>query len=161
MSHYNIEPLEPTIWLLQLKKLAESIPAEEAELMRALRRAFYLVQLAPRPLRHVIACAEPEQQFEKLLQAGDLLAAAEALAGDPLQYILALGAKGGAEAEVRFPGAPASCRAVAPTAALALFAAWLQCLLTLDEPHEFGEDWARFPSPRKSLSGRRPKLTEH
>lgn len=162
MSQDSIEPLEPGIWLLQLRKLAERTPAEEAGLAMALRRAFHLVQLTPRPLRHIIACTASEPEFEGLLQAGALLAAAQALVGDRLEHSLTtLPAEGGSQAEVRFPNDPAPCRAVGSSAPFALFSAWLKCLLTLHEPDEFGQEWVRSPSQRKSLSGRRPKLTEH
>jgi hypothetical protein len=48
MSHEDIEPLEPTVWLLQLKDLALRSLNETDELERALRHALHLAQLTPR-----------------------------------------------------------------------------------------------------------------
>lgn len=162
MSQDDIEPLEPGIWLLQFGKLATSLPAEEAVLVTCLRRSFRLVQLTPRPLRHVIACNVSEEEFEQLLESGALLPATVALVGNRLNYSVTQRAvEGGAEAEVWFPNDPAFSHAAGTSAPFALFAAWLECLLTLDRPDDAGQEWAMSPIRRKSQSGRRPKLTEH
>jgi hypothetical protein len=162
MSHDDIEPLEPGIWLLQLQKVATICPAEEAALAMGLRRAFHLVQLAPRPLRHLITCALSEQAFEELLEAGALLPAAVALVGDRLNYSLTQKSlEGRAEAEVWFPNDAAYSHATGSSAPFALFAAWLECLLTLDRPEDPNQERIKSPIRRKSQSARRPKLTEH
>ena len=157
----DIEPLEPGVWLLQLQKLAARSPAEEAALVTCLRRAFHLVQLTPRPLRHVIACNVWEEAFEELLESGALLPAAVALVGDHLNYSLTHRVvEGRAEAEVWFPNDPAFSHGAGSSAPFALFAAWLECLLTLDRLDDSNQEFTS-PVRRKSQSGRRPKLTEH
>ena len=162
MSHDDIEPLEPGIWLLQLRKLATRLPAEEAALVTCLRRGFHLVQLTPRPLRHVVACKVAEEEFEQLLESGALLPATVALVGDLLNYSVTQRAvEGGAEAEVWFPNEPAFSHATGTSAPFALFAAWLECLLTLERVDDPSQEGVTSPVRRRSQSGRRPKLTEH
>ena len=161
MSH-DVEPLETGIWLGQLRKLAARRARNEAELGASLRRGFHLAVLTPRPLRDVVACTLPESEFELLLESKALLPATLALLGNGLNYALShLNRAGRIEAEVWFSNECGGGVARAPTAAAALFAAWLNCLLTLDRT---ASEAAKLPSPpvrRRCLSERRPRLTEH
>ena len=162
LSHEDIEPLETGAWLRQLRKLASSLLHSEEALVRSLRQSFYLAQLTPRPLRHVVSCSLPEREFERLLESGELLSAALALVGDRLNYSLSR-LEGGEriEAEVWFPaeGSGSTVCGLAPPFAVHL--AWLQCLATLDERTDFTPLLAGLPGQRKSQSSRRPKSTEH
>ena len=161
MSH-DVEPLETGVWLGQLRKLAVRRARFERELAASLRRGFHLAVLAPRPLRDLVACPLPESEFELLIESEAYLPAALALLGNGLNYALShLNRAGRIEAEVWFSNEREGGVARATTAPVALFAAWLNCLLTLDRS---ASQAARLPSPpvrRRSLSERRPRLTEH
>ena len=162
MSNDDIEPLEPRVWLRQLRKLAMTSPESGEALARSLRRGFYLAQLTPRPLRHFIGCSLPEREFERLLESGELLTAALALVGDRLNYSLTRLCGGKRiEAEVWFPNENPWATVSGSAAALAIFQAWLQCLATLDESADFSRLSADPPIRRKSQFSRRPKSTEH
>ena len=162
LSHEDIEPLETGVWLGQLRKLASSnLPSEEA-LIRSLRQSFYLTQLTPRPLRHVVGCSLPEPEFERLLESGELLSAALALVGERLNYNLSrLDGGGRIEAEVWFPSEGSGGNVSSLAAPFAIHLAWLQCLAALDERTDFTRLLAGLPGQRKSQSSRRPKSTEH
>lgn len=162
MSDDDIEPLEAGAWLRQLKKLAMCPPQSEEALVRSLRQSFYLAQLTPRPLRHVVGCNLPEREFERLLDSGELLAAGLALVGDQLNYNLTC-LDGGRriEAEVWFPTEDSGPPVSGPAPPFAIHLAWLQCLATLDEYADFTQLAAGLPDQRKSQSSRRLKLTEH
>ena len=162
LSREDIEPLETGAWLGQLKKLASANPHNEESLVRSLRQSFYLTQLAPRPLRHVVGCSLPEPEFERLLESGELLSAALALVGERLNYNLSrLDAGGRIEAEVWFPSEGSGGDVTGLTAPFAIHLAWLQCLAALDERSDFTRLLAGLPDQRKSQSSRRPKSTEH
>lgn len=162
MSHDDIEPLETGAWLRQLRKLAMSLPQSEDALVRALRQSFYLAQLTPRPLRHVVGCSLLEREFERLLESGELLSAALALVGERLNYNLTrLDGGGRIEAEVWFPTEDCGSPVSGPSAPFAIYLAWLQCLAALNERVDFTQLSAGLPARRKSQSSRRLKLTEH
>lgn len=162
MSRVDIEPLETGVWLRQLRKLATSLPQNEEALVRSLRQSFYLAQLTPRPLRHVVSCSLAEREFERLLESGELLAAALALVGDQLNYNLTrLDGGRRIQAEVWFPTEDPGSPVSGPAAPFAIYLAWIQCLATLDEGVDFTELAAGLPDQRESQSSRRPKLTEH
>ena len=162
MNHDDIEPLEPGVWLVQLRKLASSAPRSEEALNRSLRRGFYLAQLTPRPLRHIVDCNLSERKFEQLLETGAQLTAALALVGDRLNYRVArLDGGGRIEAEVWFPNEKPCGTASGLAVPVAIFQAWLQCLSTLDQRADFSLWSACLPAPRKSQSAQRQKLIEH
>lgn len=160
VSH-DIEPLETSVWLHQLRELVMTSRQSDEALARSLRRGLYLAQLAPRPLRLVLGIGPSESEFERLLEAEALLPAALALVGDRLNYSLSC-LDGGrlAEAQVWFPNERPSTSA-SGSAASALFQAWLQCLTALDEPADLSQFLAGPPTRRKSQVGLRPRLTEH
>lgn len=162
VRHDDIEPLETGVWLRQLRELATSAPQSAEALARSLRRGFFLVQLTPRPLRHVVSCSLSEREFEELLESDALLMAALELLGDRLNYSLTrLDGGRWAEAEVWFPHESPSSTASGPTAPFAIFQAWLQCLATLDERADFSQLPAGPPIRRKSQFSLRPRSTEH
>lgn len=158
----DIEPLETGSWLRQLRELAMNAPQSEETLARSLRRGFYLAQLTPRPLRHVVGCTLPEREFEQLLESGASLTAALALVGDWFNYRLTrLGGGKPAEAEVWFSNESQRSTASGPAAQFAIFQAWLQCLATLDESADFTQWPADLPVRRKSQFSLHPRSTEH
>lgn len=162
VTQEDIEPLETGAWLRQLRKLASSPPQTDEALVKSLRRSFHLVQLTPRPLRHAIGCSLSEQEFERLLQAGDLLPAALALIGDGLNYTISrLDGGARAEGEVWFPSESSGSTVVALSVPFAIHLAWHQCLAALDERTDFTRLLAGLPDQHKFQSSRRPKSTEH
>jgi hypothetical protein len=172
MSDHDIEPLEPVAWLRTLDSLARQVPSEEAALPPSLRRGLHLVQLAPRPLRHVLASSVADAEFEALLARGALLQAAQALVGRGLVASVDTTAAGVVEAEVRFTDGTAVSRASGSSAALALFTAWSGCLRTLIVTEWAGTGpeagspqlapaGAMSPARRRSRSAPHPRLTEH
>jgi hypothetical protein len=162
LRHDDIEPLDTGAWLRQLRKLAMSLPQSKEALVRSLRKSFYLAQLTPRPLRHVVGCSLPEREFERLLESGEVLTAALALVGDHLNYNLTR-LDGGTrfDAEVWFPTEDCGSTVSGPTAPFAVYVAWLKCLATLDECVDLIQLAAGLPDRRISQSSQRPKLTEH
>lgn len=160
---YDVEPLEPSIWLEQLRNLAAWPQASEEGLAPPLRRAFHLVQLAPRPLRHIVVCNVSEEQFDKWVDTGAMLSAAVALIGDELSYTLShMEQAYRVEAEVWLPNECQVGRAAEGSPAHALFNAWLACLCALQQPGgRLAAETASLPVRRKSRSGPRRKLTEH
>lgn len=162
MNDEDIEPLEPAVWLFQLRRLATRVPAGEAGLAACLRRGYHLAQLAPRPLRHVIACDRSGEEFEALLESGQALSAIEALLGDRLGFCLRHSAiDSPTQAEVWFPACPVMARGKGRSPAAALYAAWLECLLTLDPGESAGLERAMSPIPRRSRYAPHQKPTEH
>lgn len=163
MSHADIEPLEPKVWLLQLKNLALRSLSEADELERALRHALHLAQLTPRPLRHLVNCGVAEDLFEDLLMGGAFDLAALALVGDRLGLRLVRASEGlPAEAEVWFHGEEEEGASGSDASlAVAILQAWLACLAALDRPVMFNRISARRPTLHKARSGRRPHSTEH
>lgn len=160
MTQDGIEPLEPETWLAQLAKLAKR-PLENGAMSPSLRLAFHLVQLTPRPLRHLIRCPLDERGFEQLLESGTLTEAALALIGDQMGYLVTRPAASGlVMAEVCLPGEVRGPRVSAATAAEALFRAWLARLGALDE-NALPAVEATPPSRHRARSALRPRSTEH
>lgn len=162
MTH-DVEPLETGVWLAQLENLAANASHDEARLVACLRRGFHLALLAPRPLRHLIGCTASEPEFENLLEHRAMLPAALSLLGTSMNYTLShLDSAGRIEAEVWFSNECHGGGAVAPTAPLAIFRAWLDCLTALERttPKTDPVD-PSLPALHRSQSGRRPTLTEH
>jgi hypothetical protein len=162
VSYDDIEPLETSAWLRQLRKLAAAPPECELALGRSLRQGFYLAQLTPRPLRQFVRCNLPEVEFERVLEDGELLTAALALVGDRLNYSLTrLDGGNRVEAAVWFPNEMPWGTLLGSDAPSAIFQAWLQCLATLDDSADFSQLPAGRPIPRRSQSELRPRSTEH
>ena len=158
MTNEGIEPLEPETWLAQFNKLAGR-PHDGEALASSLRLAFHLVQLTPRPLRHLIRCTLSESSFDALLESGGFAEAALALLGEQTGYTVSRLPGGTAvTAEVRLAGDASGCEAAGATLASAVFAAWLGRLASLDEPEP--ADASRSVR-HKDQSGLRPRSTEH
>lgn len=128
MHSDDIEPLEPEHWIRSFRQLAMRPLDDEDDLARALRHAFHLVLLAPRPLRQMIHCTSDEAEFEALLEARAFEAAALRLVGNRTPYSLSRSSDElGVTAEVWYPDQYDRHSATEQSAALALFRAWLEC----------------------------------
>lgn len=143
MRSEDIEPLETGLWTQRIGQLAGWPVADQAGMERILRHAFHLVQLAPRPLRHLIHCTCAEGEFETLLEAGAFDAAALRLIGHRTPFILRKTAgdegataeawQGGVWPSRVWPGADGDRPgASGPSLALALLRAWIGWISTLD-----------------------------
>ena len=128
----DIEPLEPSLWLLAIGRLVDRLTAPLAsEEERLIRQAFHLLQLAPRPLRGTLRTECDEKSFERMLDAADYRSAALALLHPPLIYSLTDGRDGIFEAQVHLPGRGERRTARSASAAAALTSAWVQCVAGL------------------------------
>ena len=129
----DVEPLEPRSWFRMIGKLAdqlENAPSDRHEPL--LRRAYHLLELAPRPLRGMIRSDLTEARYEQLLDCGALESAAVGLVGHPMTYEIARLGANLHEAEVRLPGQVKPALARGASAPMALLAAWTQCLVSLN-----------------------------
>jgi hypothetical protein len=132
MRSDDIEPLEPRLWTQRIGQLADWSITDEAGIERTLRHAFHLVQLAPRPLRHLIHCTCSEPEFETLLEARAFDAAALRLIGHRTPFILRKTAGDeGATAEVWQDDDTDRRGAGGPSVAMALLRAWIEWVSTL------------------------------
>jgi hypothetical protein len=131
MRSEDIEPLEPRVWTQRIGQLADWSITDEAGIERTLRHAFHLVQLAPRPLRHLIHCTCSEREFETLLDARAFDAAALRLIGHRTPFILkkSTGSEG-ATAELWQNDDADRHEASGPSVALALLRAWIEWVST-------------------------------
>jgi hypothetical protein len=130
----DIEPLEPELWLDRLRTLAAGKSRTTEDLERALRHAYHLIKLTPRPLRHLIRCKLDEAEFEALMIARAWDSAALALACEPLG--LRVNRAPGTETievEVYNPYDPSSQLRTGASLATALFEAWLAYLISTDD----------------------------
>lgn len=154
----DIEPLEPTLWFLQIEKLlvcASSVGEEQPDAM--LRRALQLTQLAPRPLRDTVRTFTDEESIERMLDSGAFTSAAMALMPLPMTFTLKQTKTGAYVASVSSSTSVCRGKGKAPTAAKALLIGWCSFLLELREQ---GLLITR-PSPRISRSAQHQRLTEH
>jgi hypothetical protein len=125
-----VEPLEPEIWFEQIRTLATRLSRLGGDSPEAvIRKAYYLVQLTPTPLRHVVRCQTDEAVFEQMLDSGAYDAAVTALIGSPVGFEISRDAgRAGISASVRLPDDAGVGAARDQTVARALLAAWSRCL---------------------------------
>jgi hypothetical protein len=149
----DIEPLETGLWFQEWGKLVLRSRETDEELERVLRHAFHLVQLAPRPLRHVISCPLSEQQFEAVLEAQAWESATVALLGNYLGFVTSRHCGETVfTAEVSNPDDPARHRASDRSFARAVLGAWLSYLVMLGSesvPATHQDPHTRQSSPRQ------------
>jgi hypothetical protein len=128
-----IEPLDPQSWFRALGKMAERVGEASSDQHESLlRHAFHLLQLAPRPLRSLVRTDLTEAQYEQLLDCEAFESAAVGLVGHPMTYAIFRLKADLFEAQASLPGPARPILVRAPTLALALLAAWAQCLVALE-----------------------------
>lgn len=156
MQPDDIEPLEPGHWLLRLGQLAPRPLDDEDQLERVLRHAYHLVQLAPRPLRHVIRATCGEAEFEHLLEGRRFEDAVRRLIGRHMAYGLDLSRRSsGVTAEVWYSDRCERHDAQERSAPAALLRAWLRCNAALGREESVVSIGARRPMEAQGM------FTEH
>lgn len=154
----DVEPLETGLWLQEWDKLASRSLIDDQDLERVLRHAFHLVQLAPRPLRHLINCAVSEEQYEIMLEVGAWDSAAISLIGDQLGIsVTRLSGTENFTAHVSNLREPAPRRVSDSTFARAVLKAWLKYLTAVDQRQEPSNHQDRHTDP----DAPHPPLTRH
>ncbi|WP_137679582.1 hypothetical protein [Aurantiacibacter suaedae] len=154
----GLEPLLPEIWIRRVEMLAASLEDDELDkdaLARFLRLTYHLCLLAPEAIRIKALDRDNEACLEALLDASQLDCAATLLLGASPELEIHRGRKG-AKVSVRLFSGGAIGKAVATTAAQALLAAIMECLLI---EHELNQAIQTYPltggSPHRSQSGSR------
>ncbi len=126
-----IEPLEWTLWRDSLARLSRQHD-RGAPLETSLRLASYLAILAPSPFAQIVRARCDEQLFEKLLDEAEYDAAVMCLMGRIVSFEVARRPRSSeVAARVWLVECPEEGRAMAHSAASALFAAWLDLLASL------------------------------
>ena len=162
MGRPDIEPLEPAHWFARFRSLQARTLDDPNVLGASLRHAFHLVQLAPRPLRHIVRCDLTELQFEELLLGDQFFPAVLALVAPALEYsVLGGSSRNEVRAEVweqdghnRFCG-----EGEAPESALCK--AWLNYLNWLGGAGEDTQLRVNYPNQHRYRSGQHRRPTEH
>jgi hypothetical protein len=136
MTNWDIEPLEPRLWFVEWEKLlARRAVMNGSEPDALFRKAFYLVQLTPGPLREILPCRVDEVTMEAYLDCGAYLAAAMALIDHPTAVTLVRDeASTLFWAAVRPNGSRVTGQDTDEHPAKALLGAWCQAMLALRSP---------------------------
>ncbi len=128
-----VEPLAPQSWFRALGKLAERVDGATSDQHETLlRHAYHLLLLTPRPLKSIVRSDLTEANYEQLLDCGAFEAAAVGLIGRPVTYAIRRREADLVEAQVCLPGQARPITARAAGLAMALLAAWTQCLVALE-----------------------------
>jgi hypothetical protein len=136
----DIEPLEAALWFRRIEMIARGeLPGVE----NALRHAAHLLQLAPRPFRHLVRLSLDEDAFEALLERGEYYAAARHLVAQPAALVIEQDGGLRVRAAISCVILNRVLHGTGDTAAAAVLAAWTTCLLALRD--EFGADLASLP----------------
>lgn len=157
----DIEPLEPALWFVALKKLADRATLMGSKQLESLlRHGYHLLQLAPRQFRNVVKAKLPEAAFEKLLGELEFQLAAEALVGRPADFSLLELSPILFEARVSLPNQAEASVAQASEPAAALLRAWTQCLISLEGRPIRPQSENSHQAQRKARSERHLRLIE-
>ena len=136
----DIEPLEAALWFRRLEMIARGeLPSVE----NALRHAAHLLQLTPRPFRHLVRLSLEEDAFEALLERGEYDTAARNLVAQPAALVVDQHSDGAVRATISCAILHRVLHGTGDTAAAAILAAWTSCLLALRD--EFGTDLPSLP----------------
>lgn len=131
----EIEPLAPALWFGRIEKIARG---ELSSVENSLRHAAHLLQLTPRPFRHLVRLSLDEDAFEALLEAGELDTAARHLVAQPTALTIDEDPDGPVRAVISCVILQRAIHGTGETVATAVLDAWTTCLLALRT--EFGAD---------------------
>lgn len=136
----DIEPLPPGLWFRRIEMIAKG---ELASVENSLRHAAHLLQLTPRPFRHVVRLSLDEDVFEALLEAGKFDTAARHLIAQPTALSVDQDPDGPVRAVISCVILGRAIQGSGETVATAVLDAWTTCLLALRT--EFGADLLSLP----------------
>lgn len=138
MYRNDIEPLETSLWFDHVGKLLKRVHQENKDDCEPLlRKAFYLLQLTPTPIKGLLPCSVREETVEAYLGCGAYLSAALALLKDAEEVTLSRGTQSGAYTAAVTFGRSACGEASDREPAKALLGAWCKAALSLSvTPYE-------------------------
>lgn len=124
----DLEPLAAELWFERIEMIADGAlgPTENA-----LRHAFHLLQLTPREFRPREYGTIDEAEYEALLEAGELEAAARRLVASPALTVSTEERGERIVALIKCSKLEKSVFGTADTPAAAILQAWAHCLLEL------------------------------
>jgi len=137
MPKREIEPLEPSMWFAEIEKLyTRRLACGDEAPSSVFRKAFYLVQLAPKPLEPFLPTDLEEAVIEARLESGAYVDVALALFCRRVGLTLA---KDSADimtnATITIPGAACVGRDADEEPAKAILGAWCQAFMALQQPN--------------------------
>ena len=154
----EMEPLDRARWFRRIEMIARG---ELVTIERALRHAAHLLQLTPRPFRHVVRMSLEEETFEALLEAGELDTAAKHLIAQPAALTVKQDPGGPVEAVISCVILKQAIHGSGETVAAAVLDAWTACLLALRDTYSADLLTLRDQPPRKGQPGSRRQSTLH
>ena len=119
--------LETEVWLREMRQLIEvCCDASGAYVERAIRQAFNLGNLSPKPIRRLLKFGASPEQLEAMLEYGDWSQAARAVVSNGMLVTTSLSPDG--QHKVYFAWANETIEVDAKSPLLAMLAAWLTFL---------------------------------
>ena len=126
----DIEPLLAELWFHRIAMIGRG---ELGPTEHALRHAFHLLQLTPREFRPREYGTIDETDYEALLEAGDLEAAARRLVAAPTLTVSTQSHPNGVDAVIKCSTLKRAVLGTGDTPAAAILQAWANCLSELRE----------------------------
>jgi hypothetical protein len=136
----DIEPLPPALWFRRIEMIANG---ELTSVANSLRHAAHLLQLTPRPFRHVVHLSLDEDAFEALLEAEQFDTAARHLIAQPTALSVDQDSEGSVRAVISCVILGRAIHGTGESVATAVLDAWTTCLLALRT--QFGADLLSLP----------------
>ena len=124
----DLEPLPPDLWFNRISVIANG---QLASTENSLRHAFHLLQLTPREYRPPDYWILDEEGYERLLEDGQLEAAARRLVAAPTLSVTATSSDGEVEVALRCRATKRTTFGKGDSTASAILQAWAKCLLAL------------------------------
>jgi hypothetical protein len=154
----DIEPLDAALWFRRIEMIARG---ELRGVENSLRHAAHLLQLTPRPFRHVVRLSLDESAFEELLDRGEFDTAAQHLVAQPTALVVDEVSDGTVRATMSCVILKRAIHGTGDTVATAVLAAWTTCLLALRT--EFGADLVNLADevPPRGQSGPHRRSSLH
>lgn len=133
MPAQQIEPLEAALWFRELERLSVSRANLDGQAPDTLiRRAFYLLQLTPSPLREFLPCSVDEPTLEAYLECGAYLSAVMSLISTQTGITVCRApASGKVKASILLAHTPCEGVLLDDDPVKALLGAWLRAVLSL------------------------------